>query len=903
MRNLKQALLSEARVTNIMACGTGKTLVGAEMARLVSPAEPVLIVVPTLDLVAQTLTAWAEGVGREQLGRIIAVCSDREVMDRDDADDLDRLHVEVTSDPLRLSELLRGQSGRATVAITYQSLPKLVEDHPLHGARPWKLAIIDEAHRSAGLKGRKWSMIHDDGLVPADRRMYMTATPRLVSVRDDSRAGEVISMDNQEIFGRVGHRLSFAEARRRRLLADYRVVVCVMTDEEMHRLATDPNGSPYLQVGASAVSADVLARQVAVLRSAREFDVRRMLSYHHRIADARWFSQTLPAVDALLGSPGNLTTGFVTGSQSRAERRRELDKLSDPGLERVVIANARVLTEGYNAPAVGAIAFIDAKKSTIDTVQAVGRALRLGGDPNKTAYIFVPVLLAQGQDPVDALEDSVYGPVWRVVNALAAHDETLGQELDARRRELGRKSRASGNSVTELPDWLRISGVPVPERFARAITVHTVRSTTSSWEEKVGAAAAYAAEHGNLLPHVHFVTEAGVRLGEWLHNARQLYRRGKLSPSRVRQLEELGMVWDVRDEEFNRRIAAAAAYHSEHGHLRIPKGYTTPGPDPLRLGGWINGVRSRRESLSPRQREALNKLNMVWGVFDEDWKEGIDAASSYRARHGHLRVPGAHVEKSETPNGVKGFPLGSWLIDKRGKHKSLTAKRLAELDALGMVWDQEEDVWQQWFRAAQAYHARQGNLDMPRQHIEQLPDGPVPLGAWLARQHDAIEAGRLSAERGAVLEKLGMKPIKAHERAWQNGLACARLYYQKFQTLDIPKGLIFDTPEGEEFKLGSWLGNVRLSRSQGTLTKARIAQLDELGMIWNVPEYRWQQYLTAAEAFYQAEGHLEVPPKYVSTGPHRCRLGDWIARQRDDFKKNELSEQRIRDLARLNMRW
>ncbi|MGW4735208.1 DEAD/DEAH box helicase family protein [Streptomyces shenzhenensis] len=308
LKDLKAELSSAGRVTNVMACGTGKTRVGAEVARAVSPSGPVLIVLPTLDLVAQTLVAWLEALGREALGQIIAVCGDKEVMDRDAADDLSSLQIEVTSDPGRLADLLRARHGRSTVAITYHSLPKLVAAHQISGVQPWKLVVVDEAHRSAGLKDRQWSVIHDNVLVPASKRLYMTATPRLVSVRDGD--SEVVSMDDEKVFGRIAHRLSFAKARERGLLADYRVIVTVVTDEEMHRLATEREASTFLQLGLSAVSAPMLARQVAVLRAAHDFKVQRMLTYHRRVTDARWFSQTLPAAHALLRQVGTLTTGL-----------------------------------------------------------------------------------------------------------------------------------------------------------------------------------------------------------------------------------------------------------------------------------------------------------------------------------------------------------------------------------------------------------------------------------------------------------------------------------------------------------------------------------------------------------------------------------------------------------------
>ncbi|MGW6745020.1 Helicase associated domain protein [Streptomyces sp. NPDC055025] len=900
LKDLQAELASAGRVTNVMACGTGKTRVGAEVARLVSPSEPVLIVVPTLDLVTQTLSAWLEALGGESLGQIIAVCGDREVMDRDTADDLRNLQVEVTSDPGQLAELLRARRGRSTVAITYQSLPKLVAAHRIRGVQPWKLVVVDEAHRSAGVKDRQWSVIHDDVLVPASKRLYMTATPRLVRVREGDLS-EVVSMDNEKVFGRIAHRLSFAKARERKLLADYRVIVSVVTDEEMHRLATEYDSRTFLQLGPSAVSAPMLARQVAVLRAARDFNVQRMLTYHQRVRDARWFSQTLPEADALLGQTDPLATGFVHGSQRRAQRREELQKLADDSLDRVVISNARVLSEGYDAPAVGGVAFIDARKSTIDTVQAVGRALRLGGKKDKIAYIVVPVLMEPGQDPVSALQGSAYAPVWQVVSALAAHDETLGAELEARRRELGRSHRPSKETLTELPKWLQLKGIPVPHRFAEAITVQAVRSTTTSWEEHLGAAAAYADEHGDLLVSTSFVTESGLALGLWIQRARQLHSSGNLSPARHAQLEEIGMVWDVLDKNFAQWLKAAATYRAEHGDLRVPRSHVTPGPDPVRLGAWINGVRARREKLSSQQRESLNELGMVWATFTEDWKQGIEAARAYQQRHGHLRVPRDHVE--DAADRSQDFPLGLWLAGKRGQRRRMTPERIAELDALGMIWKAQEDKWRRNFEAAQEFHTRHGNLDMPRRHIEQLPDGEVDLGKWLYRQRTEMEAGTLSAERTAALERLGVILTGSHERAWQHALTFARLYHNEFGNLNMPARHTITGSDGEKFKLGQWISKTRDRRIRGKLKAAQISELEKLGMIWDANEATWLEHFAAAKAFYRANRHLRIPVKYITAPPEELRLGAWIARQRTEFKKEKIPAKRIKDLTKIGMRW
>ena len=194
---------------------------------------------------------------------------------------------------------------------------------------------------------------------------------------------------------------------------------------------------------------------------------------------------------------------------------------------------------------------------------------------------------------------------------------------------------------------------------------------------------------------------------------------------------------------------------------------------------------------------------MVWAVFAEDWKQGIEAA----AHTGNSTVISGYLAiTSKNPQtGSEDFPLGLWLAGKREQRKTMTPKRIAELDALGIAWRPYEDTWRRNFEAAQAYYARHGNLDMPARYVEHLPKGEVDLGAWLYRQHAEMEAGTLSAERSAALESLGVQLVRAHERAWQHALTFARLYHNKFGNLNVQAQQTITDADGEEFRLGAWI--------------------------------------------------------------------------------------------------
>src|SRR5699024_5710061 len=66
-------------------------------------------------------------------------------------------------------------------------------------------------------------------------RLYMTATPRLFAEDTKAKAEEhsavVSSMDDEDVFGPVFHRLTFGQAVEHGLLTDYKVLVLTVDED------------------------------------------------------------------------------------------------------------------------------------------------------------------------------------------------------------------------------------------------------------------------------------------------------------------------------------------------------------------------------------------------------------------------------------------------------------------------------------------------------------------------------------------------------------------------------------------------------------------------------------------------------------------------------------------------
>ena len=161
----------------------------------------------------------------------------------------------------------------------------------------------------------------------------------------------------------------------------------------------------------------------------RKYDLRRIVSFHWPGQARRGeFSAEMPDGDRLDAAAardpsGALWSEHVSGAMTQRTPRPAAAALPRSGAgERGLLSNARCLGEGVDVPSIDGVAFIDPRRSTIDIVQALGRAIRKAPD-KKVGTIVIPVFVSEDDDPEQALDDSAFKHVWDVLKALRAHDE------------------------------------------------------------------------------------------------------------------------------------------------------------------------------------------------------------------------------------------------------------------------------------------------------------------------------------------------------------------------------------------------------------------------------------------------------------------------------------------------
>jgi superfamily II DNA or RNA helicase len=434
----------------IMPCGSGKSLTGWWLAEKLD-AKTILIAVPSLALVKQTLEVWArESVAHSSHIRWIAVCSDESVAhdERDDAAVLVQdLGVKVHTDPQEIAEWLKHPHEGITVVFTTYQSGRAIAEASRNASVSFDLGILDEAHKTVGKRGSLFDhLLHDDNIT-IHRRVFMTATER--RYRGDS--DNILSMDDPDSYGDTFYLLSFKSALEcdPPILSDYKIVTVAVTRVEIENmvkanLLVKPDKGEWN----AELEAEMLASLVALRKAMRKFPIRHAVSFHSSISKARAFRDSQNIFTTTFLDYGYLDTFHVTGSTPTAVRKREIDAFAKA--DRSLITNARCLTEGVDVPSIDCVLFADPKRSAVDIVQAVGRALR-PATGKEMGYVVIPVIVDEEGKPEETRFDSVL----MVLRALATNDERIVEYF----RTVSQGKHYTGSSPVEftVPDGININ--------------------------------------------------------------------------------------------------------------------------------------------------------------------------------------------------------------------------------------------------------------------------------------------------------------------------------------------------------------------------------------------------------------------------------------------------------------
>ena len=331
--------------------------------------------------------------------------------------------------------------------------------------------IADEAHRTAGLRRKQasskgaqefeeiiknFTLCHDNQAFPATYRVYQTATPRIYDTSKVRKVNEsdyiVRDMDDIETFGVELYRKSYVEAVQNEWLSDYRIIAVGINDTDAYQTA-DNLARDTESKGRQRLSSTHYLRGLAfalsmaggtVNREADNVPIKSCIGFMNTVDKSKNMAKDLQSEEvrkwvkdrmAESGYPSAADYAFEhldasSNTTARDQAKERLAAATDDGPHGVL--NVGIFGEGTDSPSLSAVAFLEARKSPIDVIQAVGRAMRTSPGKER-GYIVCPILIPPNVDPESWLSTSNMDEGWQelgeILLALRAHDNRIEDDL------------------------------------------------------------------------------------------------------------------------------------------------------------------------------------------------------------------------------------------------------------------------------------------------------------------------------------------------------------------------------------------------------------------------------------------------------------------------------------------
>ena len=333
-----------SRVSISHCCRSGKSLTAVTLHKSLKSRSSVVFL-PNLNLVEQTIHDWIPNL---QNTKVLVVCSDKTTSG------------EVVSSPEDIKEFIQEcADSKFVIFCTYDSSKKICQALQSLNNFAFDFLVADEAHRASGVNLKKSKFIHYDDCIRATNRLYMTATPKVISEQLQDQLHEssnVFSMDDESIFGEQVHTYSFKEGIEDGILSDYKIIALGCKNPSDVNILEDAKDEDHQHI---IETAKLKALKKALLKH----KIDHCITFHSSVKKALFFKNELKAK--------GWKTFHINSNMNSEERKLEIESFRKA--KKAVMTNCRCLSEGVNIKECDSVFFSDTKSGAIDVVQSASR--------------------------------------------------------------------------------------------------------------------------------------------------------------------------------------------------------------------------------------------------------------------------------------------------------------------------------------------------------------------------------------------------------------------------------------------------------------------------------------------------------------------------------------------------
>lgn len=322
-----------------------------------------------------------------------------------------------------------------------------------------------------------------------------------------------------------------------------------------------------------------------------------------------------------------------------------------------------------------------------------------------------------------------------------------------------------------------------------------------SWDESYSSALQYFKTYN----HTYIDKEEDEHLYGWFSKMRTLYKNGKLNDEQIDKLKVLNFDFEIKDYLFNKHFIKLKEFFTVYGHSRVPSTY-----EDLTLYNWITMCRTKysRNELEDWQVNKLNSLNFIWNVNDLEWIIGFEKLKEFFEINGH-----SNVTQSNSTSRLYNFRNRNKKLYKEGK---LSDERIMLLKSVNFDFSTQEDYFSEKVKSYELYIEKYKDVNVVKVNDPELY-------SWLSEIKKNYKKGKLSKEKIAILEELGII-WDIYEHRWLLNFNAMKEYYSNHGMFDIKV-------RSEYAALYKWIQNQRREYLSGKMPEKRKVLLDEFGFM------------------------------------------------------------------------
>jgi len=918
----------EARGQLILPCGAGKTFTALWIKEELK-SNKTLILVPSLALLRQIKNEWSKQ--RKTQYQYLCVCSEKDI-DNNNTDSIVTHTYEiggnVTTDPNEISSFLNQSFQEKVIFSTYQSLPAIIDSIKNTDIK-FDFVFCDEAHKTAGISKGVFGLIHDNEKIPAKRRLYATATPRIVKESLKKKLGDDLKythdMNDPQTFGEEFYRMSFKDAIDENILVDYKIVAIGVNDLQL---------ASYLKerryVGDN-ISIDEVANNYALDFVMSKYFANHALTFHSRVKLAKEFATRHSKLF-------NETTSFsVDGTQPTSIRNQILNEFKNS--EKAIISNARCLTEGVDVPTIDLVYFSDPKNSKVDIIQAVGRALRKK-EGKKLGYVVVPIYHSDNKEVENSISQGSFKNLLQVIRSLCDQDERLQDEINSIAFGKGKKGSKKIDIISSFDEEIEsLHLIGFEEKLQESLFDQIIYKTSNNWDIW------FLELKNHLETNNDYPSKSENKdLYAWIGQQRNRKKNGSLKIEEIRKLNSINFAWNIVDYKWKKAFeifqeysltnffppckgidsdALVKWYRYQQTCIKESKIISVEQKNKfLKIDNQFQGPASRKKWIplyeelvnyrkfnpkkwptrsrtnpteeeiklttfcqSIRDRYRKNELGNYW--FDKMSSIGFNFEGHLANWYAKFEEYSALVE-SEKSISIKriGKTPYAWLFlqyqkDNDGQLSEKQSKDFSKIKSYFKTW-----TWEQQFENVKKWIIENSQLPTRKNHLE--------FHNWLYSQRISYKKGGLTKKQIKSFDSIDFKlDAKGNAKKKDRWLEMyEKLLIFKQNNPDI-------WPKYGEGTLYNWCQANRQAQA-GThsggrrkpLKQWKVDKLNELGFVWNnrADEKSWEDWFTEISEVADIKKGLNLPSKINGK---RNPLYSWFAQQKIFYKEGKLENEKV----------